>query len=368
MKEEKEVIDINIEDNTEVKIQNYFLGGMLLLAFLLVFLIFKPYIASLMLAMVLTVIFNPLQRRFIKITKSNGLAAALSTITVILIIMVPVTLLIDLSTKEVLMLAKDGRMSFLLDHIAILKNHNIDIKPYLQSFLGNTLNNIGGLLTNLVDVFAFIGITVITLFFFFKDGGQIRDSIFESLPISRMRSKRLTDDLGIGIRAVIGGYVLVAVLQGFISWIGFWIFGAASPAIWAMLTLVAALIPSFGASVMYALVIFSLLLQHHIGGAIGLFFWWIIAVSIIDNFVGPKFISGRSKINIILLLFSILGGIKLFGPAGFVIGPTIIIFFWSVLEMFQESGILPGTAPSIITDPTTDDESMDEEDADDDIS
>jgi predicted PurR-regulated permease PerM len=170
--------------------------------------------------------------------------------------------------------------------------------------------------------------------------------------------------LGIGIRAVIGGYVLVAVLQGFISWIGFWIFGAASPAIWAMLTLVAALIPSFGASVMYALVILSLLLQHHIGGAIGLFFWWIVAVSIIDNFVGPKFISGRSKINIILLLFSILGGIKLFGPAGFVIGPTIIIFFWSVLEMFQESGILPGTAPSIITEAAAE-ENKDEEDSED---
>jgi len=91
-----------------------------------------------------------------------------------------------------------------------------------------------------------------------------------------------------------------------------------------------------GTSLVNVPAIAFLFVTKHTGQGIGLIIWWLGAVSIIDNFVGPKFISGRVRIHILLLIFSIIGGLQVFGALGFLIGPLVMIFFWSILEMFQD--------------------------------
>jgi predicted PurR-regulated permease PerM len=332
-------------EDLDQKIQNYFLAAVLLVTFYLVFILFRPYIAALLLAMVLAVIFNPMQKRLTAMVKSSGWAAVISTIIVIAIILAPIAFFLGVGATELASFIESGQASHLLHNVAFLNHGGFNFQNYLQNTLSGLFNNIGSILSNLFQVFAFVGITVITLFFFFKEGPLLRDSILGSFPLRADRSQKLTDDMEIGIRAVIGGYVLVAVIQGIVSGAAFWIFGVSQPALWAAVTVVAALVPSVGASIVYAAAALLLFSQHHIGAGVGLLIWWIIAVTLIDNVIGPRFISGRSKINIVLVLFSILGGLKLFGPVGFVVGPTIIIFFWSVLGMFQESGLLPGSNP-----------------------
>jgi predicted PurR-regulated permease PerM len=332
-------------DDAEQKIQNYFLSAVLLVTFYLVFILFRPYVAALILAMVLAVIFNPMQKRLTAFVKSSGWAALISTLVVIIIILAPIAFFLGVGITELATFISSGQASHLLHNATFLNYGNFNLQTYLENTLGGLFNNIGSVLSNLFQVFAFVGITVITLFFFFKEGPSLRDSILEAFPLRSDRAQKLTEDMDIGIRAVIGGYVLVAVIQGIVSGAAFWIFGVSQPALWAAITVVAALVPSVGASIVYAAAALLLFSQHHIGAGVGLLIWWIIAVTIIDNIIGPRFISGRSKINIVLVLFSILGGLKLFGPIGFVVGPTIIIFFWSVLGMFQESGLLPGSNP-----------------------
>jgi predicted PurR-regulated permease PerM len=336
---------VETPDETDQKIQNYFLSAVLLVTFYLVFILFRPYIAALLLALVLAVIFHPMQNRLAILVKSSGWAAVISTLIVIAIILAPVAFFLGVVVTELAAFIGSGQASNLLHHATFLNYSSFDLQSYIQNALSGLFNNIGSVLSNLFSVFAFIGITVITLFFFFKEGPALRDSILGSFPLRADRSQKLTEDMGVGIRAVIGGYVLVALIHGVVSGAAFWLFGLPQPALWAAVTVVAALIPSVGASIVYAAAILFLFSQHHIDTGIGLLFWWIVAIAVIDNFVGPRFISGRSKINIVLILFSILGGLKLFGPVGFVVGPTIIIFFWSVLGMFQESGLLPGTNP-----------------------
>lgn len=330
---------------TQLRVQNYFLGAVLLVTSYLAFLVFRPYVAALVLAIVLVVIFYPARKRLVQITRSEIAASILSTLLVIVIILAPLAFFGWIALHEFTTFVSSGQASSFIHHTSILNRTGIDVQSYVQNFIRNTFDNIGGVLTNLLAVFAFTGITLITLFFFFKDGVQLRDSILEALPLSSARAHKLIEDMHVGIRAVIGGYVLVAVIQGAVSGIGFWIFGLDQPALWAAVTVVVALIPSFGASLVYAAAIITLFSQHQTGAAFGLMAWAAVALIIVDNFIGPRFIAGRSKINIVLVLFSILGGLRLFGPAGFVVGPTIIILFWSVLGMFQESGMLPGTNP-----------------------
>ncbi len=330
---------------TQLRVQNYFLGALLVVTFYLVYVLFRPYIAALILAAVLVIIFFPARQGLTKWVRSEIAAAILSTVLVIIVILVPLTFFGWIALHEFTSFVNSGQASEFIHHASFLNRSGVDVQAYIQNFIGSVFSNIGGVLSNLLAVFAFTGITLITLFFFFKDGPKLRDSLLEALPLSRTRAKKLTEDMHVGIRAVIGGYVLVAVIQGAVSGIGYWIFGLHQPALWAAVTVVVALIPSFGASIIYITAILTLFSQHHTGSAIGLIAWAIIALILIDNFVGPRFIAERSKINIVLVLFSILGGLKIFGPAGFVVGPTIIILFWSVLGMFQESGILPGSNP-----------------------
>jgi predicted PurR-regulated permease PerM len=317
----------------------------LLVTFYLVFILFRPYIAALLLALVLAVIFHPMQKRMAIMVRSSGWAAVISTIIVIVVILAPIAFFLGVAITELAGFIGSGQASNLVHHATFLNYSGFNLQSYIQNALSGLFNNIGSVLSNTFQLFAFVGITVITLFFFFKEGPALRDSILGSFPLRADRAQKLTEDMEIGIRAVIGGYVLVAVIQGIVSGVAFWIFGVSQPALWAAVTVVAALVPSVGASIVYAAATLLLFSQHHIDTGIGLLFWWVVAVTIIDNFIGPRFISGRSKINIVLILFSILGGLKLFGPVGFVVGPTIIIFFWSVLGMFQESGLLPGTNP-----------------------
>jgi predicted PurR-regulated permease PerM len=330
---------------TQLRVQNYFLGAVLLVTFYLVFLVFRPYIAALVLAIVLVVIFFPLRQYLRKLVRSEIAAALLSTFCVFVVILVPISFFGWVALHEFTSFVSTGQASAFIHHISFLNASGANVQSYVQNFIGGIFNNIGGVLSNLLALFAFVGITLITIFFFFKDGPSLRDAVLEALPLSANRTKKLTEDMHVGIRAVIGGYVLIAVIQGAVSGIGFWIFGLDQPALWAAVVVVFALIPSFGASIIYATAIITLLAQQHTGGAIGLTIWACIALIVVDNFIGPRFIAERSKINIVLVLFSILGGLRLFGPAGFVVGPTIIILFWSVLGMFQESGMLPGTNP-----------------------
>jgi predicted PurR-regulated permease PerM len=330
---------------TQLKVQNYFLGAALVVTFYLVFLVFRPYIAALVLAIVLVVIFFPMRERMRQFVRNDIAAAILSTFFVLLIVLAPITFFGWVALHEFTSFVSSGEATSLVHHFGFLNSSGVNIQSYIQNFIGGVFNNIGGVLSNLLGVFAFAGITLITIFFMFKEGPSLRDSVLNALPLSATRCRKLVADLHVGIRAVIGGYVLVAVIQGAVSGIGFWIFGLNHPALWAAVTVVFALIPSFGASIIYATAIITLLTEHHTGSAIELIMWAAVALIIIDNFIGPRFIAERSKINIILVLFSILGGLKLFGPAGFVVGPTIIILFWSVLGMFQESGILPGSNP-----------------------
>jgi predicted PurR-regulated permease PerM len=332
---------------TQLKVQNYFLGAALLVTFYLVFLVFRPYVAALVLAIVLVVIFFPVRKRMRQLAKSDIGAAILSTLVVLIVVLAPIALFGWIALHEFTSFVNSGDATNLVHRFGFLNSSGINVQSYIQNFIGSVFNNIGGVLSNLLEVFAFVGITLVTIFFFFKDGPTLRDSVLDALPLSKPRSNKLVEDLHVGIRAVIGGYVLVAVIQGAVSGIGFWIFGLNQPALWAAVTVVFALIPSFGASIIYATAIITLLVQHHTGDAVGLIIWAALALIIVDNFVGPRFIAARSKINIVLILFSILGGLRLFGPAGFVVGPTIIILFWSVLGMFQESGMLPGTNPII---------------------
>jgi predicted PurR-regulated permease PerM len=332
------------------RIRDYFLTGMLAIAGILVFLLFRPYISILLLAFVFAVIFNPLFLKILKLTgKKEVLASILTTVIVILIFLVPLIIFGSLVIRQLSsVLQSPDQLLINVSNIhlpGILERANLDLKAYIENILAGFINDAGSIFSNLAKFFVYLTLTFLSLIYLFKDGHKIRRSLLNALPFTDAQSKKLTEDLAAGIRAVIGGYILVAVIQGIVSGFGFWIFGVPNPALWGFLTVLVALIPTFGTSLANIPAILYLLINGQMGHAIGLTIWYVAAISIIDNFIGPRFVSGRVRIHVLLLIFGIIGGINMFGTLGFIMGPLIIIFFWSILEMFQKEDLIEQSEP-----------------------
>ena len=138
----------------------------------------------------------------------------------------------------------------------------------------------------------------------------------------------------------------MALIQGILTAVGFALFGVPNPTLWGSVAAIAALVPSVGT----ALVLFPAILFLYWSGAalsaLGLLLWGATAVGLIDNFLGPKLAGRGMRLHPFLILLSILGGIALFGPIGFLLGPLVLSMLFVLLEIYSvinkehESGLI----------------------------
>ena len=141
------------------------------------------------------------------------------------------------------------------------------------------------------------------------------------------------------IRAVVLGALTIAIVQAIFATIGLWIFGVPQALLWGSLVVIAAQIPMLGAALVMVPAIAYLALTGHTVAAIGLTIWAIVFVGLIDNVLSPYLVGSKTKMPELLVLVAILGGIQLFGPIGFILGPTILAGVLVVTDLYK-SGIL----------------------------
>lgn len=321
------------------KIEIYFLSALLLSVFILAFLVLRPYISILLLAIVLVILFRPIFEWInSRIRKHRLIASLLTTLLVVIIILIPLSIFTGLVANEVNGYLNSSKHFLFQDSQlpSFIQKYNFDFKDYFKGVVSGTLNDIGKIFSNLAQLFIGIILTVVSMVYLFKDGNKIEKSLFSALPLRNEQRVKLETDLVQGIRAVIGGYFLVAILQGIVTGFGFWIFHVPNPALWGFIAVILALLPSMGTAFINIPAVIYLFYINLPGYAIGLAIWYLISIGIIDNFIGPRFISGRVRIHILVLIFSTIGGVSLFGPIGIIVGPLIMILFDSVLGLFRE--------------------------------
>jgi len=136
------------------------------------------------------------------------------------------------------------------------------------------------------------------------------------------------------VNSVVKGSLIVGVVQGVLTGVGFALFGVPNPALWATIAAIASLIPTIGTGLVLIPGISYLFLVGASSNAIGLIIWGVFAVGLVDNFLGPKLIERGVKIHPFLILLSVLGGIGLFGPIGFLAGPLILSWLFALLDMY----------------------------------
>lgn len=319
----------------------------LLLVFVVVVLIAKPFVNILALAIIVAILFHPVYKLFLKYITKPSLASLATILLIILIIALPLWLFGQVIFNQVADLFNKYKTgSLVIDKSQLVSGLPPQVQTIIENF-SKDLNNIIGRLSNevfssvthllsnvanfIISFFMFLFIT----YFLLKDGRGIKKAVSEITPIAHNQEDVLINKIVAAVNGVVKGAFLVALSQGIIATIGFYIFGVPEPLLWGAFTVVVALVPTVGTSLSIIPAIVYLMVTGHTGSAIGMAIWGVLAVGLIDNFLGPKLIGGSTKLHPVLVLIAIIGGIQLFGILGFLIGPIIMAIFMAMLEMYR---------------------------------
>jgi predicted PurR-regulated permease PerM len=137
------------------------------------------------------------------------------------------------------------------------------------------------------------------------------------------------------VNGVMLGFLLIALLQGFLMGVGLAIFGVPHPALWGVIAAILSLVPVFGTAFVSVPAFIFLLATGHTPQAVGFLIWAVVVVSMVDNFLSPLFVSKKIDISPLLVLFSIMGGISLLGPVGMLMGPLSLTLLFTLVSIYR---------------------------------
>jgi predicted PurR-regulated permease PerM len=217
---------------------------------------------------------------------------------------------------------------------------DIDVNKTLaqaaQAASGFLVAKLGGIAQN-VFLFAVNTLVVLlSLFFFLRDGKVFCDKIRLILPMDRQKQERLFFNVVNSIIAVIHGCVITAMVQGLLAGLAYWALGIPFAVVWGVATAFTALFPIGGSSLVWIPATAYLFFQEDYVRGLIMLGWGAGVVGTVDNLLRPILIGARLRLPILLLLFSIIGGMNLFGVLGLILGPVIFALLASLLDLYLQ--------------------------------
>ncbi len=336
------------------KLEIYFLAFLILGVATLFFFVFTPFLYSLVMAVVFFNVFSPLHQKILSFFRNQeGTSAFLSTMLVFLIVITPLFFIFFQIFKEAselyfFLIQKGGAERFsenlgqhtlnFLKTLPYSEKIFLDINSFLKEGLASLLSGLGSIfadvakktLSLIISLFVFL----VTLYYLFKDGSKLKKFILRLSPLHDIHDNTIFDKLSLAINSVIKGSLVVALAQGFLTALGFFIFGVPNFVLWGSVASVAALIPGVGTSLVILPAVVFLYFKGGLFLSLGLFLWGILAVGLIDNFLGPKLVGRGTRLHPLLVLFSVLGGVAFFGPLGFLLGPLVTSLLFALLDVY----------------------------------
>jgi predicted PurR-regulated permease PerM len=329
--------------------------ALLLILGLLTYQILKPFLTPIAWAIVFSIIFYPVYVFTLKYTRWKSVAALLTLTIILVVILGPFSYLTYMLVSELKDLAdylgadKIEALESLVQHPSIkaVTDKILSVFNLTEDELNKTIiDNISKLgkemvgritkgTTNVVTISLDFIFMVFSIFFFLRDGPAFLSKTRDYMPFSEIQKDRLVKQVRDIIISTIYGGVAVAILQGTIAGLAFFFLGISTPVVWGLATSIASFVPLLGASSIWVPAAGYLFLKGAILKGIILAIVGLFGISLIDNILKPIIIGGRTKMPILVIFFSVLGGIKLLGLIGLIMGPLVIALFISVIEIFR---------------------------------
>lgn len=337
----------------------FFLALFIVSAFMLGWL-FWPFISVIVIAAVVTGIFRPVYN-FFKNRKINSLFSSLLTCTLIFIILfIPTFIFVGILSKEaygLYLMAKGGVISdqikALLETSKILDRANFILSNFNISITGEELNKAiselgkvvglflfqqaSSIASNVLKFFVYFFFMLLVVYYLLMDGDRLISFIIDLSPLPDDQDEQLFQKFKDMAGAVLVGNGLCGIIQGVLGGIVFLLFGFKSAFLWGVIMSLLAFLPIVGIGVVYIPAAVYLILKGRIAAGIFFIVFYILLSGGIEYLFKPKLVGQRVKMHTLLVFFSIIGGLNLFGILGIIYGPLVITAFLTLTDIYYAS-------------------------------
>jgi predicted PurR-regulated permease PerM len=308
-------------------------------------------------AAVLATVFFPLQRRYVaRFGGRRSLAALVTILTIIGLVVVPLFLVGVAVSREVVDLRNQitsgavdpqAPVRFLRRITPLATDYlggfGVDVEAWVQrlstsavavsQFVASSALGFG---QDVLRVTALFFLMLYILFFFLRDGNRLVAMLIRVVPLEDARERQLLAKFAEVSLATIKGTLVVGIVQGAIGAVLFWALGIPAPVFWGTLMTMFSVLPAVGPGLIWLPAAVILLAMGHIVKGIIVIAAGVLVIGLVDNVLRPILVGRDTQMPDYLVLLATLGGIGVFGVSGFVIGPVIAAFFLVVWEMFAQ--------------------------------
>lgn len=315
----------------------------------------RSFLIPVLLAAVFTALFYPMYEKLLAVTrKKAGLSALLCCVVLLLGLLVPVYILADSISREALAFYESAEQK-IREIVAQgdaglwgdIKNSvwvkrlgldEVDWQAELQNFAktaGSTLLNfLNKTSASTFDLVTNLFVTLFTMYYFFKEGPGLIQRLKFLTPLDEIYEDALILRFASVSKATIKGTLVIALVQGVLGGLTLWLFGVTSPLLWGMVMVILSIIPMVGAWLVLYPIAFVQILIGNTWEGIAIFLIGALGIGNVDNLLRPKLVGRDAGMHDLMIFFSTLGGISVFGVMGFIIGPVLAALFLTVLDIY----------------------------------
>ncbi|MFB0898056.1 MAG: AI-2E family transporter [Polaromonas sp.] len=337
--------------------------------------VLSPFYGAVFWGAVFAIVFAPLHARLLRAMPTRRtLTAALALLFILLLVIFPLALLSALLVQAaglVFQRLQTGELNFslyfqqiydalpswvsglltrfgLTDMGLVQERITLSLKQGSQFFATQALS-IG---QNTFDFLMSFFILLYLLFFFLRDGSALGRRMMDTLPLEGDIKRDLSGKFITVIRATVKGNIVVAMVQGALGGLIFWILDIHAPVLWGTLMAFLSLLPAIGAAIVWLPVAIYFLATGAVLNGFLLAAFGVLVIGLVDNVLRPLLVGKDTKLPDYVVLMSTIGGMALFGLNGFVIGPVIAAMFIAAWDLFSVSRQLEPLVPLKPAEPT----------------
>ncbi len=327
-----------------------------------------PFYGAVFWAVILAIVFQPLYRALERrLWPRTNIAAFLAVLVCIVIAIIPVTLITTSLVREGTDLVQQVQ-SGQVDPSVVINSVHDNLPPWAQHLLDRydvadferirdrtvealraasqaIASRALSLGQNTARFFVAAGIMLYMLFFLFRDGRSIGRNIRASMPLSEEYNAQLINKFAAVVRATVKGNIVIAVIQGLIGGVAFWLLGIKGALLWGTLMTFLSLLPAIGSALVWVPAAAYLMLMGQVWKGLILVLVGVLVIGLVDNLLRPILVGKDTRLPDYVVLVSTLGGISVFGINGFVIGPLIAALFISFWTLFRDEKAMSERRP-----------------------
>jgi predicted PurR-regulated permease PerM len=314
----------------------------------------KSFLMAILLAGIFSALVYPLYQRVKKWLKGRKTAASgITILIIILIVLLPLSGLLGIVTNQAIKVGQTATpwvQKQLSSPIAISQwleglPFYEQLEPYRETIYIKAgelvgaasqffVNGLQAATMGTMNFIFMVAILLYTMFFFLMDGDKLLDKILFYMPLNDKDERRLLDRFTSVARATIKGTAVIGIVQGAASGIAFALVGIQSSVFWGAVMAVLSIIPAVGTALIWIPAALWLFAQGAWFKAGALIVFCGMIVGSVDNLLRPRLVGKDTEMHDLLILFSTLGGIAMFGIIGIIIGPIIAALFVTIWDIY----------------------------------